>query len=143
MTTSPLPATGQTTDLVNAHFRKFYPADWDSNWETEYCAGSYNRRYQGDRNLVSTIFPAMICADGFTMSVQGHFGAYSEPRDDFAKHYNSVEIMCPAEPLLEVHGGHACGDEMIYGYVPIETVAKIIEKHGGLVDAALALAVRG
>jgi hypothetical protein len=69
------------------------------------------------------------------MSVQGHYGAYSSPRDDFAEDgYRSVEVMCKADPMLDEHGGHECGDKMIYGYVPNDLVERVIASHGGLVD---------
>ena len=120
------------SDIVNDYFRKHYPADWDTAWETEWCVGSTGRAYKGTAGPGATIFPAIVCADGFRMSVQGHFGAYSRPRDDFAEHYSAVEIMCPADPLLDEHGGHDSGDERIYGYVPIEIVERVISAHGGL-----------
>lgn len=110
------------SDLVNEHFKKHYPAD-AGNVEPDYCVGGYQDRYQGK---ASTIFPKIKCADGFEMSVQGHFGAYSIPRDDFADRYSAVEILCPADPLLDEHGGSECGDDWIYGYVPVELVQRVI-----------------
>lgn len=120
------------SDIVNLFFKRFYPPDSNTNWQTEYCVGSCARKYTGQ---ATSIFPAMVCADGFMMSVQAHFGAYSSPRDDFADHYSAVEILCPREPLFDAIGGHECGDEYIYGYVPVEVVAAAIEKHAGLVVA--------
>lgn len=117
-------------DIVNAFFKPFYPPkpyQWD-----DFSYGSVGLEWQ-HRGKPSTIFPAMKCADGFEMSVQGHYGAYSHPRDDFADRYSSVEIMCKADPLLDEHGGHECADEMIYGYVPVELVEKVIASHGGLI----------
>jgi len=117
------------TDLVNAHFKKFYPKNLDPA----------NMRYTGigfeygDRTA-ETIFPQMVCADGFKMSVQGHHGAYSYPRDDFADEYKEVEIMCVEEPLFEaVREGNPVGEEFIYPYIGIQTVLAVIEKHGGLI----------
>lgn len=122
------------TDLVNAFFRKHYPSDWDTAWESEYCVQGYQCRYKGTEGYGKTIFPEMVCADGFKMSVQGHFGAYSHPRDDFAESYRDVEVMTrpDAEPLLVERGGETNDEWSLYGYVPVETVAAIIEKHGGL-----------
>ncbi|NTG07181.1 hypothetical protein [Rhizobium rhizogenes] len=117
-------------DPINVYFRKFYPEDADANWEMEYCVGSYARRYRGASG--KTIFPAIECADGFKLSVQGHFGAYSFPRDDFADldGYSLVEVMSPHEPDFMVRGSQV-GEEFIYGYVPVERVLAVIEKHGG------------
>lgn len=122
-------------DIINEFFQRHYPADAETAWEMRSCGNDYWRDYNGtDRDR--RIFPAIVCADGFTMSVQGHFGAYSYPRDDFAEEYFQVEVMCPREPILDGGpGGHECGDEMIYGYVPIATVLKVIDKHGGIVPA--------
>lgn len=120
-------------DVVNAHFRKFYPADWDTNWEPHSGVGGYcERRYCGERfgPNVSVIFPRITCADGFSTSVQGHSGGYSYPRDDFAEEYLQVEILGPECP--EFGDGNMCGDEWLYGYVPIKKVVAVIEAHGGM-----------
>lgn len=119
------------TDIVNDFFRKHYPADYATAWETKWCAGGTGRTYTGEARE-QRIFPEMVCSDGFKMSVQGHFGAYSYPRDDFADHYDQVEIMCHADPILDESGGHEVDGEKVYGYVPIATVLRVIESHGGL-----------
>jgi hypothetical protein len=120
-------------DVVNEFFRKHYPADWKMAWEMRMVG----REYNGDRQANSTIFPEMICADGLRLSVQGHYGAYSYPRDDFAEEYRAVEIMGPkhADDLLSKYERdcNSVGDEMmIYPYVPVEVVCAVLEKHGGL-----------
>ena len=114
---------------VNEFFRQFYPADWNSAWEMRSLGSCYGREYTGTDSS-KRIFPPMKCADGFEMSVQGHFGAYSYPRDDFAERYDEVEIMCPIEPAFGK--GESCGDKMIYGYVPVSIVEEVIAAHGGL-----------
>ena len=117
-------------DPINSYFRQFYPEDADTNWQTEYCVGSCGRRYFGGSG--KNIFPAIECADGFTLSVQGHFGAYSYPKDDFADGdgYSHVEVMCPNEPLFG-DNGYEVGDEFVYGFVPVHLVLSVIDKHGG------------
>lgn len=122
------------TNTVNEFFRSQYPADWNSAWEMKPCgAGGYGREYNGNREDASTIFPQMVCADGFEMSVQGHFGAYSYPRDDFADSYSQVEIMCVREDAFEDLGrGYDVSDERVYPYVPVEVVERVIAAHGGL-----------
>ena len=80
---------------------------------------------------------AVKCADGFSMSVQAHDGAYCSPRVDDAMRYESVEVGYPShvEPLLMPY----CEDEdeptaTVYGYVPSHVVTTVIAKHGGMVE---------
>ena len=40
---------------------------------------------------------AVVCADGFRMSVQGHNSAYCAPRIDDAERYTQVEIGYPSD----------------------------------------------
>ena len=131
-------------DVVNEYFHRFYPAcEVIDNREMEPLAGGY-----GLKCLVRDgkyIFPLIICKDGFTMSVQGHFGAYSYPRDDYASEYKSVEILLESgtpcelvdiEPLIaEWNNGDKdehISDWFVVGYVPVDLVCKVIEKHGGI-----------
>ena len=79
----------------------------------------------------------VICADGFTMSVQAHDGAYCDPRLDAARKYTLVEIGYPSaeEPLIMPW----CEDnskptDTVYGYVPVDVVTNVIVKHGGIVE---------
>ena len=79
----------------------------------------------------------VICADGFRMSVQGHEGAYCEPRLNNQKKYNLVEIGFPSkeEPLIMPWvEDESRPTGTIYGYVPVEIVTNVIVKHGGLVS---------
>ena len=124
------------TDIVNQWFQRFYPPANLEPDRLEFCGYSGVRRYYRDYH---NVFPRMICADGFSMSVQGHSGAYSSPRDDFADSYATVEIGYPsaAEPLLMERAESPENPiETVYGYVPIATVLEIIEKHGGFDEAA-------
>lgn len=79
------------------------------------------------------------CRDGFTISVQGHYGAYSAPREDGADYYSQVECGYPSGPVPEIRfrkeGDRETevGDtETIYGYVPIDDVVKLLNAHGGI-----------
>jgi len=126
-------------DIVNAYFRRFYPVELDhrdpSQWEFSTMLGGMERYVGPGRER--TIFPRMLCADGFSVSVQGHWGAYSSPRDDFAESYSSVELGFPsaADDLIQEHAEEPNSPtETVYGYVPVATVALLIEKHGGLFD---------
>lgn len=119
------------SDIVNEHFQRFYPKEINRREDFRYSSDLGGMwEWIKDRNI-STIFPAIECVDGFNMSVQGHYGAYSRPRDDFAEQYRLVEVGYPSspEPLLALYGG---SDGEIYGYVPIEVIAQIVAKHGGL-----------
>ena len=79
----------------------------------------------------------IVCADGFTMSVQAHNGAYCSPRINNAESYEKVEVGFPSsiEPLLM----DWCEDKedptgTVYGYVPTQVVTNVIAKHGGVVE---------
>ena len=79
----------------------------------------------------------VVCADGFSMSVQAHVGAYCSPRINNAAKYTNVEVGFPSErePLLmqwceEIENP----TETVYGYVPVQAVTNVIAKHGGIVE---------
>ena len=116
------------SDCVNKFFRKHYPSDYATNWKMQPISDDYGREYRTRDG--SYIFPLLVCADGFSMSVQGHFGAYSYPRDDFAERYESVEVweLSDREPLFDDYGD---GSSPL-GYVPVRIVVAVIEKHGGI-----------
>ena len=78
--------------------------------------------------------PYLICKDGFTMSVQASDTHYSEPKC-LADEYSEVEIGFPSdvESLIMDYcedDENPCGT--VYGYVPVELVDRVIEKHGGI-----------
>ena len=79
----------------------------------------------------------VVCADGFSMSVQANDGAYCSPRINNAESYDEVEVGFPSskEPLLM----EWCEDKedptgTVYGYVPTQVVVNVIAKHGGVVE---------
>ena len=79
----------------------------------------------------------VICADGFSMSVQAHEGAYCSPQRDHANPYTSVEVGFPSkeEPLLmEYCDESEKPTETVYGWVPTQVVTNVIAKHGGMVE---------
>ena len=83
------------------------------------------------------IRPHVICKDGFTMSVQASRHHYCDPRIDLeGGNYNEVEIGFPSEEESLIMEYAECPSEptgSVYGYVPIEIVDAVIEKHGGIV----------
>lgn len=81
--------------------------------------------------------PHVECADGFKVSIQASRNHYCSPRVDGDIIYDEVELGYPntEEPeLLEYAEDPDRLKSTVYGYVPVELVNKIIEKHGGIVD---------
>ena len=77
----------------------------------------------------------VVCADGFTVSVQAHAGAYCIPKMTGAPVYREVEVGFPSikEPMLmewceEAHRP----TDTVYAYVPVQVVTNVIAKHGGM-----------
>jgi len=93
------------------------------------------------------LLPLVVCADGFTMSVQAHGGAYCSPRANDAERYDEVEIGFPnkSEPLIlqYMEGGSSSTwsedgaepdpTQSVYPYVPSSVVNLVLAKHGGMV----------
>lgn len=128
---------------LNAYFRTFYPEDWED--PRAYKASAYQslgctRDYIGKGERCFR-FPRIECADGFSLSVQGHSGAYCRPRGDFEDRYTMVEIGFPSarEELIMpyIDGGEDTDPtQTVYGYVPVELVEQVITKHGGFARPA-------
>lgn len=80
--------------------------------------------------------PRVHCADGFSVSVQASQFHYCRPRIDNAGKYNAVELGYPsaADDLITDYAEDVTYTDTVYGYVPVEIVDKLIEKHGGIVD---------
>ena len=79
----------------------------------------------------------VVCADGFTMSVQAHDGAYCSPRMSGAPKYTHVEVGFPSEReelLIEFAEEPRSPTQTVYGYVPVQIVTIVLAKHGGIVD---------
>ena len=91
--------------------------------------------------MTSSRLPHIICADGFSMSVQVGYSLYSTPKK-IAKRYSAVEIGYPSdhEPLIETWAEFTPFDEdekpdytdTVYPYVPVGVVDKVLKKHGGI-----------
>tara|TARA_Y200000002_G_C22465233_1_gene572158 strand:- start:122 stop:433 length:312 start_codon:yes stop_codon:yes gene_type:complete len=82
----------------------------------------------------------VVCADGFTMSVQAHVGAYCSPRINNAQSYSEVEIGFPTakEPLLMEYCEEPTDPTgTVYAYVPAQVVVNVIAKHGGMVEGEI------
>ena len=90
----------------------------------------------GGNGIDTIIRPRIECKDGFTISVQGSTNHYCDPREDlFDADYSEVELGYPSEPDDWI-ADYAEDDEdlchTVYGWVPIELVEELIEKHGGI-----------
>ena len=82
----------------------------------------------------------VVCADGFSMSVQAHDGSYCTPRTGNADFYSEAEVGFPSdrEPLLmEWAEDPTRPTETIYAWVPRQAIINVIAKHGGMVAGEL------
>ena len=72
--------------------------------------------------------PSLICADGFTMSVQASTLHYSKPAADHGP-YTHVEVGYPSATVPELaiyrNGG-------VHAFVPVGVVDAIVAQHGGI-----------
>ena len=100
------------------------------------------------------IYKKAICADGYSISIQGHEGAYCSPRRNTAAlGYSEVELGFPTQSDELINEYAECGvtdaytDEplppeelevaytkTVYPYVPVSIVQELIKKHGGIVE---------
>ena len=93
--------------------------------------------------MTSSKLPHIVCSDGFEMSVQVGSHLYSTPKK-VAKRYSAVEIGFPSErePLIEEYvelgifdtaqGKGVDYTDIVYPYVPVKIVNKVLKKHGGI-----------
>ena len=88
--------------------------------------------------MTSSRLPHIVCADGFTMSVQVGYSLYSTPKK-VAKRYSAVEVGFPSdhEPLIEEYAENFFEEApdytgTVYPYVPVGVVEKVLKKHGGI-----------
>ena len=84
----------------------------------------------------------IVCADGFSMSVQASVYAYCSPRINDAEYYTAVEVGYPSEQeeLLMPHiEGYAKEGptEDVYPWTPSTVVMNVILAHGGMVSGDL------
>lgn len=78
----------------------------------------------------------IVCADGFKVSVQGGTEFhYCIPRYH-CNEYESVELGFPTmkdDLIMEYAENESIPTRTVYGWVPIEVVEQLVEKHGGMV----------
>ena len=82
----------------------------------------------------------IVCADGFSMSVQANGGAYCDPKVFDAEKYEAVEVGYPNayEGLLAYYAEDKEDyTGTVYGYVPAQVIVDVIAKHGGIITGEL------
>lgn len=82
---------------------------------------------------------AIVCSDGFKISVQARAESYCTPRDDVGP-YTHVECGYPSEeePLLMPYAEDpSAPTDTVYGWVPRSVVTLVIAKHGGVLSGQL------
>lgn len=87
----------------------------------------------------------IVCADGFSLSVQATEGAYCSPRRSIGP-WHEVEVGFPSaspELILQYAEDKGRPTETVYGYVDIDLVEQLIELHGGPDDETCAYATKG
>lgn len=97
----------------------------------------FRKTYPGMRCSINFPRPRVQCADGYSVSVQAGWGIYSAPRED-ADHYTKVELGYPShvdDELLPYAENPEDPTNTVYGYVPVELVDHVIQKHGGIAGA--------
>lgn len=80
------------------------------------------------------IEPRIECSDGFSISVQASKCHCCNPRENKSWPYNAVELGFPSkmDELISDLAEDSETKDTVFGYVPIEIVNKLIEKHGGI-----------
>lgn len=81
----------------------------------------------------------LTCADGLSFSAQASKFHYCTPRNSVGP-WIAVEIGFPTERVEEFLEYAESPDTLtntVYGYVPVEVVEAVIEKHGGIVEPCL------
>lgn len=93
-----------------------------------------SHKYLFSDEIIQENRPRLLCNDGFSISVQASKFHYCRPRLDGAQDYEEVELGYPSneDELINDYAEDDDYTRTVYGYVPIEVVEKLIEKHGGI-----------
>ena len=87
--------------------------------------------------MYSKNYERVVCADGFSISIQAGNGKYCYPRLDGAPKYSEVELGYPNRPcpfIYEWAENKGEYTDTIYPYVPAKIVDVMIRGHGGIVS---------
>ena len=100
--------------------------------------------YNNGDEMVHTRCQAVICNDGFKMSVQAGEQLYSSPRSYTKEDYEEAEVGFPSEhePLIDEYVERYSEEDLdftqrVYPYVPVTVIDAVIEKHLGINEAAV------
>lgn len=88
----------------------------------------------GLESTIQDLRPMAVCADGFQISIQASQCHYCSPRRDGYIDYKEVELGFPSQ-AEEMIRDYAEDDDLtrtVYGYVPVELVDRVLQKHGGI-----------
>ena len=88
----------------------------------------------GKISLLRELVDALVCDDGFRVSIQASVTHYCSPRDNDGP-YSSFELGFPssADDLITKYADDPDKPTgTVYGYVPLAVVLALIEKHGGV-----------
>jgi hypothetical protein len=115
-----------------------------NNFLKKYMKVSRHKYNNGDEMVHSRCHP-VICNDGFQMSVQAGEQLYSSPRSYIAEgSYTEAEVGFPSErePLIDEYVERYSEEDLdytqrVYPYVPCDVIDAVIEKHGGINEAAV------
>jgi hypothetical protein len=86
--------------------------------------------------------PRIVCADGYSISVQARSSSYCLPRENNVPHTHmegGYPSMIPGKELLKYMEGGEYTDpcDTVYPYVPREVLERELELHGGIVEGKL------
>lgn len=90
------------------------------------------------QDMLRQVLP-ITCADGLRLSVQASRDHYCTPRDSVGP-WTAVEVGFPSErveELMEYAENPKAPTDTVYGWVPVEVVEAVIEKHGGIAGRCL------
>ena len=95
------------------------------------------RKWEGFRFFNRRI----VCADGYSISIQANNSAYCQPREDIedVAGYDSFELGFPSEvdkSILAYAEDESQPVDTVYPYVPRELVERLIAGHGGIREFA-------
>ena len=93
-----------------------------------------SHKYLFSDEIIQENRPRLYCNDGYSISVQASSFHYCRPQLDGVQNYESVELGFPSkeDELINDYAEVDDYTKTVYGYVPIEVVERLIEKHGGI-----------
>lgn len=80
----------------------------------------------------------VVCADGFSVSIQANEGSYCRPRRNIADiaRYSEFELGFPSERdalIMPYAESPDVPEGTVYAYVPRAVVERLLRRHGGIV----------